>query len=1173
MKRFILLTLLIPLFLISCEKEEDPVLTVSGESISAPANGSSTTFQLFSNNPWTVSAPGWCTVSPSGGDGASGEVQVKVTVKENDTYEARSADITFVSGELTKSVKVSQVANKGIVLPKDEYKVSSEGQQLEVTVKANVEYKVEIDVDWIRQAGTKALETTTFLFDIEPNEGYDSRQAVINIIDEEINDTLSIEIEQVQQDAIFVSPTEYNLSCKEHTLELEVQTNVDLEVAIPESAKDWVSHIETKALEDKTIVLKVAANTEYDPRTCEIQIKKKGEDYSETIFIYQEELQGVVLSEKVFNVSSEKQNVEVKFQTNAYVEYEVAEDSKEWISVLQTKSMEDKVLVLAIDENTSFDERIGNVFIKIDGSDYSDTVKIIQYHKDTLYFAENNFNVVKEGGSIDVKVYSTVEYDIEILVDWITSAATKSVAEKTHTFDVAANSDVQGRNGYILFKSKTTDHKDTVVVNQNGSGGYIWYNGIAASKSVPGSGTEGDPYIIHTANDLQWLIDQADYAGEATYKENGYDMFKTNLTIGKYYKLTHDLTIDSDYDVVDASGNVIEAKGWTPIGSGYEKERSNKFDSFCGNFDGGGHTIYGKMVPVHNSLSKIGVQFFGFFGFLDSYYSSHEDINLFANVKNLNMDVVLECDVEATTIDYVGTAAINVGAIAGFVYPMDTEISNCNVRGTIKGGTSTGTTAVRTAVGGLVGYFQGKGFINCHNYSTVIGGYTTGPCEQSYVGGITGAAYSSSVAITNCTNNGPVTAGSSLYENLTGGIGGWIANANISDCHNYAQITGGDVTYDGAYDRYSSRPIQYIGGLVGYCMDGSTSNCSNTGTIISGNLAVVDEAYQATNSELNIGGIAGTCYTSLENCVNKGKIIVKSVENVMVGGLAGQAGRTGISKSENYGSIEFAGEVRDCKLGGLFGNCEGYFDLVDCTNYADVTGPKDIKYSYTGGLIGYSGTRNIIRSINKGNVTGAGANLGNGYSYIGGLLGYHSYSNSLVQDCINEGNVSAVDSKFGINMGGIAGYIYNDTKILGSTNKGTVKGAKALRCNIGGLVGHLPHVGIIEGSINEGAVIGGASIYEYVSDPVRYDQTANTGGIVGLLSSESIIRGATVNKGSITAGYSIYGHTTYTGGIAGYVLNNTATICSCTKNEGAPGLPIYGGGVAPKNEDSSCTAH
>ena len=63
--------------------------------------------------------------------------------------------------------------------------------------------------------------------------------------------------------------------------------------------------------------------------------KKKGEDYSETIFIYQEELQGVVLSEKVFNVSSEKQNVEVKFQTNAYVEYDVAEDSKEWISVLQ----------------------------------------------------------------------------------------------------------------------------------------------------------------------------------------------------------------------------------------------------------------------------------------------------------------------------------------------------------------------------------------------------------------------------------------------------------------------------------------------------------------------------------------------------------------------------------------------------------------------------------------------------------------------------------------------------------------------------------------------------------------------------------------------------------------------------------------------------------------------
>ena len=1172
MKKLFFLLLLVPFLFLACEKTEDPVLSISQETMEVSADGNSTTITLFANNPWTVSAPDWCTVSPKGGDGGQ-EVQVKVTVKENDTYADRSGTVTFTSGELTKTFSVSQAANLGVVLPQKEYKVSSEAQQLEVTVKSNVEYTVAINVDWIVAAGTKSLETTTMLFDIEPNESYDPRQGVISIIDGQNYDTLAIEVNQVQKDAIFVSPTEFNLNCQEHTLDLEVQTNVDLEVIIPDNAKSWVSHVETKALQEKTITLKVSANTDYEKRNCEIQVKKKNDTYAETIYITQEEFLGVVLDENEYTITSDAQSLHVKLKTNAELEYEIMEEYKDWISVIETKALEDKVLILGIKANPTFENRLGKVLVRIARSNDADTVKITQRYKDTLFVDNSSANVENIGGNIEVKVSSTVEYDVEISEQWITENQTKALAEKTHSFAVAANEDIQGRNGYIIFKSKTTSHKDTVVVSQSGQGGYVWYNGIQASKSVPGSGTEGDPYIIHTANDLQWLIDQADYAGEDTYEENGYDIFKTNLTIGKYYKLTHDLTIDSDYDVVDASGNVIEAKGWTPIGSGYEKERSNKFDSFCGNFDGGGHTIYGKMVPVHNSLSKIGVQFFGFFGFLDSYYSSYEGINLFANVKNLNMDVVLECDVEATTIDYVGTAAINVGAIAGFVYPMDTEISNCNVRGTIKGGTSTGTTMVRTAVGGLVGYFQGKGIINCHNYSTVIGGYTTGPCQDSYVGGITGAAYSSSVAITNCTNNGPVTAGSSLYENRTGGIGGWIANGNISDCHNYAQITGGDLTYDGAYDRYSSRPFQFIGGIVGYGMDGSTSNCSNTGTIISGNLAVVDEAYQATNSELNIGGIAGTCYTSLENCVNKGKIIVKSVENVLVGGLAGHAGRTGISKSENYGSIEFAGEVRDCKLGGLFGHCEGYFDLVDCTNYADVTGPKDIIYSYTGGLIGYSGTRNIIRCINIGNVTGAGANLGNGFSYIGGLLGYHTYSNSLVQDCINEGSVSAVDSKFAINMGGIAGYIYNDTKILGSTNKGTVKGAKALRCNIGGLVGHLPHVGIIEGSINEGAVIGGASIYEYVSDPVRYDQTANTGGIVGLLSSESIIRGATINKGSITAGYSIYGHTTYTGGIAGYVLNNTATICSCTKNEGAPGLPIYGGGVAPKNEDSSCTAH
>ena len=168
MKRFALLTLLIPFLFASCDKTEEvePVLTISQESLDAPAEGSTTTIKLLCNNKWTVTSPEWCSVTPSGGDGNDKEVQVTVDIKGNTTYDSRSGSITFKSGNLTATLNVSQATNHGVVLPKNEYNISSDAQQLEVTVQANVQYSVEIDVDWITQVEAKALETETLLFDM-----------------------------------------------------------------------------------------------------------------------------------------------------------------------------------------------------------------------------------------------------------------------------------------------------------------------------------------------------------------------------------------------------------------------------------------------------------------------------------------------------------------------------------------------------------------------------------------------------------------------------------------------------------------------------------------------------------------------------------------------------------------------------------------------------------------------------------------------------------------------------------------------------------------------------------------------------------------------------------------------------------------------------------------------
>ena len=247
MKRLVLLTLLIPFLFASCNKETEmePVLTVSQSSIDAPAEGSSTTIKLLCNNKWTVSAPDWCTVSPSGGEGNEKEVQVTVTVKENAAYDGRSGSITFKSGDLTATLNVKQEADTGVVLPKNEYNISSDAQQLEVTVQASspVQYEVAAEgKEWISIVETKALEDYVLTIAIEENSGYEPRKSEVYVRLERSNDYETISIVQQAKDTLYVEEKLYNVVKDGGTIEVKVKSTVDYDVEIKDS---WISSTDT----------------------------------------------------------------------------------------------------------------------------------------------------------------------------------------------------------------------------------------------------------------------------------------------------------------------------------------------------------------------------------------------------------------------------------------------------------------------------------------------------------------------------------------------------------------------------------------------------------------------------------------------------------------------------------------------------------------------------------------------------------------------------------------------------------------------------------------------------------------------------------------------------------------------------------------------------------------
>lgn len=180
-----------------------------------------------------------------------------------------------------------------------------------------------------------------------------------------------------------------------------------------------------------------------------------------------------------------------------------------------------------------------------------------------------------------------------------------------------------------------------------------------------GSGTETDPFLIESAQQLAYL---------AYRVNNGLDAAGGHVS---NHDLHYKLMID-----VDLNGS--ETFQWTPIGYFYSS--TNNY-SFGGHFDGNKHTISGLYI-TRNTINPD--KRIGFFGFTDG-----------AIINNLSIsgDTVL-----------VGYAGGYVGGIIG--YANATKIEYCSNNSPVY-------SASNWNAGGIVGYLNCTEIVNCYNTGNI----------------------------------------------------------------------------------------------------------------------------------------------------------------------------------------------------------------------------------------------------------------------------------------------------------------------------------------------------------------------------------------------------------------------------------------------------------------------
>ena len=268
---------------IACDPEEQivPEVTVHTDeaTLVIPTEGGDVQIAFDANVEWTAAlkeatAADWCTITPS--TGAAGSTSLKVIALENTTNDNRVATVVITAQTAKKEVKVTQLQKDALVLSGEKtFEVPADGGQVKFAVNHNVAVEAKADVDWVAQAGTRAMQTSEFTFEVAANTGA-ARTAKITVTAGDLKDVITVN--QAAWVPVFeVSPAEDQwIAVEGGSVSITVNANVEYTVTTDEN--NWL----TVTNDGGAYTFTATANDAFDYRAVGVYVTPKDEAYVES---------------------------------------------------------------------------------------------------------------------------------------------------------------------------------------------------------------------------------------------------------------------------------------------------------------------------------------------------------------------------------------------------------------------------------------------------------------------------------------------------------------------------------------------------------------------------------------------------------------------------------------------------------------------------------------------------------------------------------------------------------------------------------------------------------------------------------------------------------------------------------------------------------------------------
>ena len=464
----------------------------------------------------------------------------------------------------------------------------AEGGEKEFTIYCNSDWTITNESEWCKTTVNQGNGDSKIIVTVGVYSEMEDRNT--NLTVKAGNITKVLTVTQKDGDAIILSKDKFDIPEEGGNVTVEVKSNIQYEVSIPSQFQNWIKHEpETKAITVKNFTFTILENKEYEKR--EGYIVFNGNSLKDTVHIYQTaDPRTLILSKDTYNISSAKESIEVELKSNVDYSISIPSSASHWIKLLETKAIRTDKIYFEIEENTTYDNRSAQVFIKDKNSSLCDTLYINQLQQNALILSQKQYEVLAGGEQISIEVQSNIDYEIIIpktVQEWIEQMPqSKALTKSMINLEVKPNPTDDVRSAQIFIKDKNSTLSDTVQVTQAAKGIYIGDIIFETEQDLIDFQTAGYTKVIGN------IIVQGNKIRTLQKLDNLLTEIDGNLTI----ECSNLTSLDGLYNLKKITGNFITMHAWitsyegigklTEIGGDFEVNAESSSLNSLASFEG-----------------------------------------------------------------------------------------------------------------------------------------------------------------------------------------------------------------------------------------------------------------------------------------------------------------------------------------------------------------------------------------------------------------------------------------------------------------------------------------------------------------------------------------------------------------------------------------------------------